>query len=53
MQKVSVRHMLICPNVGLVMTRHNEIFDKIIHLTMLRHLAPLAVTVALKNFVTN
>ena len=33
MQNVSVRLMLICPNGGLVITRHNEIHDDIIYLT--------------------
>ena len=32
MQNFSVRHELICPNGGLVITRHNEIRDKIKHL---------------------
>ena len=33
MQTVSVRHVLSCPNGGLVITHHNEICDDIIHLT--------------------
>ena len=33
MQIVSLRHVLICPNDGLVITRNNDRRDEIIHLT--------------------
>ena len=48
MQTFLVCHVLICINVGLVITHHNKRCDKIIQLTMLIRLAPLAVTVGVK-----
>ena len=48
MQTFSVCHVIICINVGLVITHHNKICEKIIHLTMLIRLALLAVTVGVK-----
>ena len=32
MKTFSVRHALICSNIGLIIACHNEIYDKIIHL---------------------
>ena len=32
MKTFLVRHVMSCPNGGLVITRHNEICDEIIHL---------------------
>ena len=49
MQTFLVLHVLICTNVGLVITRHNKRCDEIIHLTILIRLAPLEVTVGVKT----
>ena len=42
MQNFSMRHVLRCPNGGLVITHHNKICDEIIHLTK-QYLSPNCV----------